>query len=282
MKIYIDLVKKIIKDGKYKENRTGVKTKGIIGYMLQHDLSEGFPLLTTKKMAFNSIKVELEGFIKGITNKSWYKKRKCYIWNEWCNPKKIPSNLNDEKRKEYQIKENDLGKIYGYQWRKFNKNDSFKGIDQFKLLINKLKKNPYDRRLIVNAWNPLQLDEMSLPPCHILYQISYLDNKLHLTWYQRSCDVALGIPFNLASYSLLLHLISLETNIPCGTVTGMLNDVHIYEDHIEGLKQQIKKKPFDLPIIKTKNFTSIYKWNYENTRLVNYKSHEKIKFNVAV
>ena len=276
MKIYTDLVKKVIQEGFSRTNRTGIKTLTINGAMLQHDMKEGFPLLTTKKMAFNSIKVELEFFIKGLTSKKWLQERGCNIWDNWCNPKKIPDGYFLKKRKQFQKEEDDLGKIYGYQWRNFN------GIDQLQNAIEKLKKDRYNRRIVVSAWNPSQLGEMALPPCHLMFHLNVLAGKLNLTWFQRSCDLALGIPFNIASYALLLHLIAKECRLKEGLVTGMLSDVHIYTNHLTKIKEQIKREPFLLPRIYTKTSKNIFKWNYKDTCLTNYNSWDKIKFDVAV
>ncbi len=276
MRIYLDLVKQVIEEGVLKKNRTGINALTISGAMLQHDMKSGFPLLTTKKMAFKAIKVELEFFIKGYTTKKWLQERGCYIWDEWCNPKKIPEGISPEARKEIQRQENDLGKIYGYQWRNFN------GIDQLKIAIEKLKKNPNDRQIVVSAWNPSQLGEMALPPCHLMFHLTVLAGRLNLTWFQRSCDLALGVPFNIASYALLLHLIAKECKLKEGLVTGMLSDVHIYENHLTQLHEQLKRDPFPLTKIETSSFSDIFNWEYGDTKLVNYKSCDKISFPIAV
>lgn len=283
MNRYLSLLEKVIKEGKVKSNRTGVNTIAVAGEMFQHDMQKGFPLLTTKKISFKNIKVELEFFIKGLTDKKWLQERGCNIWNEWCNPQKIPNELREDKlseeeKKKFQYTENDLGKVYGYQWNNFNDSN----INQLKNVIETLKQNPNDRRMMVNAWNPQQLNEMALPPCHFGFHITVIDNYLNLSWFQRSCDVGLGLPYNIASYGLLLHLLAKQSGFKEGILTGFLSDVHIYENHIDALKQQLQREPLTLPTIETKEFNDIYQWTYEDTILKNYKSHERLDMNIAV
>ncbi|MCD4812482.1 thymidylate synthase [bacterium] len=283
MKQYLELVKKVLTEGDVKQNRTGVKALSLAGAMLQHDMADGFPLLTTKKMAFKSVRVELEFFIKGLTDKNWLKERGCHIWDEWCSPDHIPEGTPDEERKRIQMEENDLGPVYGFQWRHFGQSDDVKkGVDQLAQVVETLKTNPQDRRMLVSAWNPLALPHQALPPCHVLFHLVVIGNKLNLTWFQRSCDLMLGIPFNLASYAILLHLLAKEAGLKEGMVTGMLSDVHIYENHIEGAKEQLKREPLSLPRIETKSFISIFDWQYDQTELVDYQSHPKIVFPIAV
>lgn len=278
MNDYLSLLHKVIEEGKLKNNRTGIDTIAISGAMFQHDMQDGFPLLTTKKVSFKNIKVELEFFIKGLTDKKWLQERGCKIWNEWCNPHKIPNSLTDEKKKQFQLEENDLGKIYGYQWNNFNDSN----INQLKNVIKTLKENPNDRRMMVNAWNPQQLEEMALPPCHFAFHITVIDKKLNLSWFQRSCDVGLGLPYNIASYGLLLHLLAKEVGFEEGILTGLLSDVHVYKNHIDILKEQLKRKPYSLPTIETEPFNGIYQWSYRDTKLQNYQSHDKLEMSIAV
>ena len=273
---YLDLVRKILTEGKKKQDRTGTGTLSIPHAMVSFDLERGFPLLTTKRMAFKSIKIELEGFIKGIKSKKWYQERGCSIWDEWCNPQKVPYATDAETKKKM-LEEDDLGEIYGVQWRDFNN----QGYDQLKRIVDTLKTNPYDRRMVCSAWNPLALDKQALPPCHYNWVVS-VDDRLHLSFSMRSVDVGLGLPFNIASYSLLAHLLSLECGIPAGTVTGFLNNVHIYNDHIEGLTVQLNRIPYDFPQIETVDFDSIYNWRFDQTKVTGYKSHEKISLPIAV
>lgn len=273
---YLNLLEKTLKHGQLVNNRTGIKAYTYPHDMLKFDMSNGFPLITTKKMAWNSIRVELEFFIKGLTDKQWLKDRGCKIWNEWCNPKKIPLDVED--KKEFQFNENDLGPIYGYQWRNFNGS----GFDQLKYIIDQLKTNPDNRQLVCSAWNPLQLGEMALPPCHFSWHVFRINDQLHLSWNQRSCDLFLGVPFNIASYALLLHLICLETGYKEGTLTGFLSNCHIYENHVNAVKTQLNRVPFKSPIIKTDNFKSIFDWSWDDTKLENYNFHDPIKAEIAI
>lgn len=283
MKAYLDLVEKVLTEGKLKENRTGVSALSLAGAMLQHNMQDGFPLLTTKKMAFKAVRVELEFFIKGLTDKNWLKERGCHIWDEWCSPDHVPADATDEERKKIQMEENDLGPIYGFQWRNFGQSKEIpKGVDQLAQVVDQLKTNPADRRMLVSAWNPLALPHQALPPCHVLFHLVVIDDHLNLTWFQRSCDLMLGIPFNISSYAILLHLLAKEAGLKEGMVTGMLSDVHIYENHIEGAKEQLTRSPLALPKIETQNFTSLFDWTYDQTTLVDYASHPKIAFPIAV
>lgn len=287
MQEYLNIIKKILEEGKPKDNRTGIKTIAIAGAIFEHDMSKGFPLLTTKKVPFRLVASELEFFIKGITDKKWLQDRKNFIWNEWCSPDKVPYG-HDAETKEKMIAEQELGPIYGFQWRHYGaeykdyKTDyTNKGIDQLKRVVETLKKDPTDRRMIVTAWNPIAQPHMALPPCHYGFQVTVIGDKLNLMWNQRSVDSALGLPFNIASYALLLHLLAKESGLKEGKLIGFLGDVHIYENHIEGLKEQLKRKQYPLPKIKTNNFKSIFEWKYEDTEVMEYESHPGIKFDIA-
>lgn len=298
MKAYLDLVKKIVESPEscWKENRTGIRTKAISGYMIEHDMNDGFPLLTTKKMPLKTIAVELEFFIKGLKDKQWLKDRGCHIWDEWCNPEVVPY-ANDEITKAKMAAENDLGYIYGWQWRNFNGeitreeahtdkyNSKRIGFDQLFNVINLLKTNPIDRRMIVSAWNPNQLCQMALPPCHLLWHVIVTGKNLdiiNLNYYQRSCDVMLGIPFNIASYALLLTLLALETGKKPGKLCAMMGDVHIYENHIETAKEQLKRNPLTLSTIEIPNFNGFFNWDYLQLKLINYKSYGKLNYEIAI
>jgi thymidylate synthase len=284
---YLMLAQRILTEGEWKENRTGVRALTVAGDMFQYNMKDGFPLLTTRKLPYKSTKVELEFFIKGLSDKKWLQDRDCHYWDFWCNPQKVPYGTTDES-KQWMREENDLGRIYGVQWRNFSDTADgccdygHKSIDQLKNIVNTLKSNPLDRRMICSAWNPLELDKMALPPCHLLFQVTVIGNRLNLFWYQRSVDFCCGLPANIASYATLLHLLAKESNLQEGTLTGFLADLHIYEPHIENLKLQMKREPFDSPKIQTEKFTSIFDWQYNDTELINYKSHEKLTFEVAV
>jgi len=277
-KQYFDNLRLLLDQGILNKNRTGIKTYTYPHIMIRHDMSNGFPLITTKKMAWKTMKVELEFFIKGLTDKKWLQERGCKIWNEWCNPKKIPEGLNDQERKKIQLKENDLGKIYGYQWRNFNSQK----VDQLKWITDELKTNPNNRQLVCSAWNPVEKPEMALPPCHIMFHVFVLEDKLNLSFMMRSIDSFLGFPFNIASYGLLLHLLSKETGLKEGILTGFLSNWHLYENHVESVKKQLIREPYELPTIKTDNFDSIFNWTYNDTELLNYNYHPSIKAEIAI
>tara|TARA_Y100000034_G_C6908253_1_gene422172 strand:- start:4567 stop:5508 length:942 start_codon:yes stop_codon:yes gene_type:complete len=308
MKSYLSIVREILDTGDYKENRTGIPTQSIAGAVFEHDMSEGFPLLTTKSVPLRLVASELEFFIKGFTDKKWLQDRGNHIWDEWCWQKKV-SYGHDEETREKMFKQRDLGPIYGFQWRHFDaeydgfdKDYSGQGIDQLANLIDTLKTNPNDRRMIVSAWNPKQVDEMALPPCHYGFQVTVTghsteelhkaltedffgsgldklgEGKLNLMWNQRSVDTALGLPFNIASYGLLLHLLAKETGFEEGRLVGFLGDTHIYENHVEGLEEQLSRVPKDLPNLETENFNSIFDWEFTDSNIVGYENHGKIDF----
>ncbi|OGH74162.1 MAG: thymidylate synthase [Candidatus Magasanikbacteria bacterium RIFCSPLOWO2_12_FULL_43_12] len=297
MQTYLNIVQKILNEGVEKTDRTGTGTLAIAGAMFEHDMGKGYPLLTTKKMPFKIMATELEFFIKGITDKQWLLDRNCHIWDEWCNPKKVPY-AHDEETKLKMKNERDLGAIYGFQWRHFNApyenydtDYSGKGVDQLKNLISAIKTDPSSRRLIVSAWNPCALDKMALPPCHYLFQITVIDGKLNLLWNQRSVDAMLGLPFNISSYALLLHLLAKETGLKEGKLVGFLADTHIYLNHLDGAKEQLSRDPnkYPLPHIQTlrhgsgqANNFSIFKWQYTDTELLDYESYPRIPLPIAV
>ena len=288
MKAYLDIVKKILESGYRKVNRTGTDALTITGCLFEHDMKEGFPLLTTKKVPFRLVASELEFFIRGITDKEWLKERKNHIWDEWCSPDIVPYS-NDEQTKEKMMKEQELGPVYGWQWRNFgaqyvafNKQPLGQGTDQLKMVVETLKKDPDSRRMIVTAWNPADLPRMALPPCHYSFQVTVLNGKLNLLWNQRSVDVALGLPFNIASYGLLLHLLAKEAGLEEGRLIGFLGDVHIYVNHIENIRLQCERSPKELPQIKTESFTSIFDWVYTDSVIENYDPYPAISFEIAV
>lgn len=290
MRAYLDIVHHILEKGERKENRTGVDTIAVAGAMFEHDMTNGFPLLTTKKTPFKMVASELEFFIKGLTDKKWLQDHNNHIWDEWASPKKTPYG-HDEESKKRMAEENDLGPIYGFQWRHFNadyqnydSDYSDQGVDQLKKLTETLKTNPNDRRMIVSAWNPSKLSEMALPPCHYCFQVTVINGKLNLLWNQRSVDTMLGLPFNIASYALLLHLLAKESGLQEGRLVGFLADTHIYVNHVDGAKEQLTRDPntYRLPTIQTDNFTSIFDWKCEDSKVLNYESYPSIKFDIAV
>ena len=307
-KEYLGLCKYILDNGIEKEDRTGVGTKSIFGYQMKFDLNNGFPLLTTKKVNFNLVWSELLWFIKGDTNIRFLLENNNNIWNEWAFKKWVESDeyngpdmtdfghrtLVDEdfakdykeqmkffKEKiltddEFSNKYGDLGNVYGKQWRNFN------GVDQLKNVIEQIKENPSSRRLIVSSWNPAEVDTMALPPCHSLFQFYVSDGKLSCQLYQRSGDVCLGVPFNIASYSLLTILIAKECNLEVGEFVHTLGDAHIYNNHFDQVNEQISRTPYDLPSLKINEFQSIFDLKISDVELVNYESHPFIKAPIAV
>lgn len=311
---YLELVNKILNEGEWKGNRTGVDCLTIAGFMFEHDMSEGFPMLTSRKLPFKSTKVELEFFIKGLRSKKWLKDRGCHYWDQWCNPQKIPYGHDKETQKKM-AEEDDLGLIYGTQWRDFHDPQAIeilggsdnlnspligdftecqlksmpstfgrgKGVDQLKNVVETLKKNPSDRRMICNAWNPLALNEMALPPCHYSFQVTVIKDKLNLAWNQRSVDVCCGLPQNIVSYALLLHLLAKEAGLKEGKLIGFLMDTHIYKTHMKNVITQVsERQTYDLPTINTAKFSSIFDWEHSDTELINYKSGDPIKYEVAI
>jgi len=290
MRTYLDIVKNVLENGEKVSTRQGTDAYTIAGTIFEHDMSKGFPLLTTKKIPLRLISSELEFFINGITDKKWLQDKNNHIWDEWAKPQLAPYG-HDEASKKKMLEERDLGPIYGFQWRhfnasynKYNSDYTGKGIDQLKKIIETLKTNPRDRRMIVSAWNPLQFNEMALPPCHYSFQITTIGDRLNLMWNQRSVDTMLGLPFNIASYALLLHLIAKETGYKEGKLVGFLADVHIFENHIDGAKEQLSHDPnkYPLPKLETANWKSIFDWHAEDSKVLNYESYDRIKFEIAI
>lgn len=286
-KQYLDIVREILDEGIETPCRTGNNTLVKLNKVLTHDLEEGFPILTFRPLPFKGARVELSGFLQGITDKQWYNDNGCKYWNEWCNPEKVPYS-----DKEGMKEERDLGPIYGYQWVAFNApytnydidNKRF-GVNQIKNVIETLKKNPYDRRLIVNAWNPTQEKQMALPPCVYVFQFNYLGGRLHITVNQRSCDLILGVPTDFVFYSLLLHLVAKTVNMKPGTVTLNLCNCHIYDNHVEKVKENLKKweeVQFDLPTLVLDDTADVFNFTWDKAHLENYQHGEKVTFPIAV
>lgn len=242
---YLDLLRKVKREGIRQKNRTGIDCLTIPGAMLQHDLADGFPLLTTKKMNFEAVVGELKGFLVGATSAKTFRELGCRIWDE--NANKNEAWLNNTNRKG----EDDLGRIYGAQWREWQTDTHH--VDQLAVALDLVRNNPDSRRIIVSAWNPAEMDKMALPPCHMMFQLipHVSTGRLHMTMYQRSCDMFLGIPFNMASYALLLSLFSEWSGCAPGTLTMFLGDVHIYDNHMEQVDLQLAREPKPLPVIRT-------------------------------
>ncbi|ATI74060.1 thymidylate synthase [Mesoplasma florum] len=288
MKQYLELVNEILKDGEKREDRTNTGTISKFGVQKRYDLREGFPLLTTKKVFYKAIFHEMLWFIKGDTNIKYLVENNVKIWNEWPYDNfKKSSEFNNETLQEFveRLKNDnefcnkwgDLGPVYGKQWRDFG------GIDQFAKLINDIKKNPFSRRHIVSAWNPAEVDNMLLPPCHSFWQVYVSkDGWLDLQLYQRSGDVFLGVPFNIASYALLMELIAKECNLKARYFVHTIGDAHIYLNHLEQINEQLKRKPLPLCKIKINSEKSIFDIAFEDIEIEGYESHAKITGEVAV
>ena len=287
MRQYLDFVNHILNNGREKPDRTNTGIISTFGYQMRFNLQEGFPLLTTKKVHFKSIVHELLWFIKGDTNIKYLVDNNVRIWNEWPYEKFKKSDIyNGESLKDFveRIKNDsdfakefgDLGPVYGKQWRDFN------GYDQLKNVIEQIKINPESRRLIVSSWNPPQLKDMALPPCHMMYQFYVNDNKLSLQMYQRSADAFLGIPFNIASYALLLELVAKVCNLQPYELVHTIGDAHIYSNHLEQVKTQLSREPKSLPKLKINAKNSIEDFEYGDIELIDYNPHPIIKGKVAV
>ena len=278
---YISLISDILNDGKLVNGRNG-NTFAVFGSAMHFSLENNtIPILTTKKVAWKTCAKELFWFIKGKTDNNILKNQNVNIWNGNASREFLDS------RGLMHLNENDLGPVYGHQWRFFNAkysncNDNYngKGVDQLQYIINSLKdpKERYSRRLVMSAWNPEQLDEMALPPCHVLAQFNVIENELSCSLYQRSGDVGLGVPFNIASYSFLTHILAKHCNLKAKEFVYYLGNAHIYDDHVEVLKEQINRKPFDFPKINIlKQHESIEEYCLEDIEIINYKCHDIIK-----
>jgi len=272
MKQYLSLVREVLENGETKEDRTGTGTTSVFGMQRKYDLREGFPMVTTKKVRFDAILRELLWFLRGSTNINDELTQYTPIWNPWA----------DEN--------GELGPIYGYQWRKwekFTEDENSQGcykkfhIDQIKNAIDLIKNNPSSRRIIVSAWNPADLPRMALAPCHAFFQFNVVAGRLDLQLYQRSADIALGVPYNIASYATLLMMVAQECNLEPGIFTHTLGDAHIYSNHIEGIKKQLERNPHQLPQLKIskKPFDEL---TFEDFELTGYKHDKFIKFPIAV
>ena len=264
MRQYLDLLNHVLEHGDKKEDRTGTGTISVFGYQMRFDLSEKFPLLTTKKVHLKSVIHELLWFLKGSTNIRYLKENEVSIWDEWAD-----ENGN-------------LGPVYGSQWRSWQTTDG-RTIDQISNLINTIKNNPDSRRLIVSAWNVGEIDQMKLPPCHCFFQFYVANNKLSCQLYQRSADIFLGVPFNIASYALLTLMIAQVTDLTPGEFVHTLGDAHIYSNHIEQVHQQLSRDVKDLPIMRINpHVKDIFTFKYEDFEILNYDPHPLIKAPVAV
>jgi thymidylate synthase len=261
---YLDLLSDLLERGVKREDRTGTGTLGLFGRQMRFDLSAGFPVLTTKKLHLKSIIVELLWFLRGETNVKWLQERGVSIWDEWA----------DER--------GELGPVYGKQWRSWESRDGTE-IDQIAKVVEAIKKNPNSRRHIVSAWNPADVDQMALPPCHCLFQFHVADGKLSCQLYQRSADVFLGVPFNIASYALLTMMVAQVCDLEPGDFVHTLGDAHLYLNHIEQAKLQLTRPPLPLPVMKLNPARrDIFSFEYDDFELAGYNAHPSIKAPIAV
>ncbi|WP_457913856.1 thymidylate synthase [Candidatus Gillettellia adelgis] len=264
MKQYLDLMSKVLTEGTFKKDRTGVGTLSIFGHQMRFNLQQGFPIITTKKCHLRSIIYELLWFLRGDTNITYLRKNQVTIWNEWAN------------------KNNDLGPIYGKQWRSWEAADG-RQIDQLSNAIKQLKKEPHSRRIIVSAWNVGELTRMALAPCHTLFQCYVVNGRLSVQLYQRSCDIFLGLPFNIASYGLLLHMMAQQLDLEAGDFIWTGGDTHLYSNHIQQTQLQLTREPRPLPklVIKRKP-ASLFDYCFEDISIEGYNPYPAIKAPVAI
>jgi len=260
---YLNLVRDIMDNGVERSDRTGTGTLGLFGRQIRFDLSKGFPLLTTKKVHFRSVAVELLWFLRGNTNVQYLHDHGVTIWDEWADDN------------------GDLGPVYGKQWRSWTAPDG-RVIDQMAQLIENLKVNPYSRRHVISAWNPAEVEDMALPPCHCLFQFFVADGRLSCQLYQRSADVFLGVPFNIASYALLTHMVAQAVGLEPGDFVHSFGDVHLYLNHLEQAKIQLTRTPYPFPTLKLAPNTDLFGFGFGDIALENYQSHGALKAPVAV
>ena len=280
MKQYLELLQHILDKGQDKSDRTGTGTRSVFGHQMRFDLADGFPLLTTKKVHMKSITHELLWFIKGDTHVKYLQDNGVTIWDEWATA---------EQTARFGRQEGDLGPVYGHQWRNFgatkNEDGSYQadGFDQIKWLINEIKTNPDSRRLIISGWNPNEASQVALPPCHTLFQFYVVNGKLSCQLYQRSADVFLGVPFNIASYALLTHMVAQVCGLDVGEFVWTGGDTHLYHNHFEQAKLQLTREPLPLCQLKLNpEIKDIIAFGFDDISIEKYQSHERIKADVAV
>ncbi len=306
MNSYLNILRQIIQNGeeKYPTRSIGnvgqvdgsVRTLSLANVHFEHDMADGFPILTTRTIPKKSVAIELEGFIKGIREKAWYKERGCHFWDEWGNPQEVQrmweadckytgdfTPMSKLEKMDYQRLCDDLGPIYGCQWRSFNG----QGYDQLQYIVRTLHKNPYDRRMVCSAWNPNQFEEMALVPCHLCFIVNVTGNKLNLLFVMRSTDAVLGLPANIMSYGLLLSLLAKEGNFEPGKLSAIMSDCHIYENQFDVVDEQLNREPYPLPELVLPDFLdeklfSIFNWTHKDFELHNYKSHPKLTCDVII
>jgi thymidylate synthase len=260
---YEDLLRLVLDSGAAKADRTGTGTRSVFGHQLRYDLSRGFPLITTKKVHLRSVVYELLWFLRGDSNVGWLREHGVSIWDEWAGP------------------DGDLGPVYGVQWRSWPAPDG-RHIDQISEILNILRRDPDSRRMIVSAWNVAELDKMALAPCHVLFQFYVADGKLSCQLYQRSADLFLGVPFNLASYALLTHLVAQQARLEPGDFIWTGGDCHIYDNHLEQVTEQLSRTPFEFPELRLNRAPSLFDYGFSDVEVTGYQHHPAIKAPVAV
>ncbi|MBG0560019.1 thymidylate synthase [Actinoplanes aureus] len=260
---YEDLLRRVLQSGTPKSDRTGTGTRSLFGERLRYDLSQGFPLITTKRVHFKSIAVELLWFLRGETNVAWLRDQGVTIWDEWASP------------------DGELGPVYGHQWRSWPAKDGG-SIDQISEILDTLRTNPDSRRMIVSAWNVSDIPEMALAPCHALFQFYVADGKLSCQLYQRSADLFLGVPFNIASYALLTRMIAAQAGLAPGDFIWVGGDCHIYNNHVEQVTEQLSREPYPFPELEIADRPSLFEYEYGDFTVVNYQHHPLLRAPVAV
>jgi thymidylate synthase len=264
MRQYLDLLRYVLDHGENKSDRTGTGTLSVFGYQMRFNLHDGFPLLTTKKLHIKSVIYELLWFLRGESNIKYLKDHGIKIWDEWAD------SIGE------------LGPVYGVQWRHWKTSDG-EVIDQISRVIDQIKDNPNSRRLIVNAWNVGEVPKMALPPCHLLFQFYVVDGRLSCQFYQRSADVFLGVPFNIASYALLTMMVAQVCNLGVGDLVQVMGDTHLYLNHLDQAKLQLTREPYPSPTMKLNpTVTSIFDFNFEDFELINYQYHPHIKAEISI
>jgi len=260
---YEDLLRHVLEHGTVKSDRTGTGTRSVFGHQLRYDLNAGFPLITTKRVHFKSVAVELLWFLRGESNVKWLQDQGVSIWDEWADA------------------DGELGPVYGVQWRSWPTPDG-RHIDQISNLLDQVRSNPDSRRLIVSAWNVGEIENMALPPCHAFFQFYVADGKLSCQLYQRSADLFLGVPFNIASYALLTHMIAAQVGLGVGDFVWTGGDCHIYDNHVDQVTEQLSREPYPFPLIELAAAADLFSYGFEHFEVVGYEHHPAIKAPVAV
>ncbi|PFG44292.1 thymidylate synthase [Isoptericola jiangsuensis] len=260
---YEDLLRDVLEHGTHKDDRTGTGTTSVFGRQIRYDLSAGFPLITTKRVHLRSVALELLWFLRGDSNVRWLQERGVSIWDEWADA------------------DGNLGPVYGVQWRSWPTPDG-RHLDQISAVVEQIRSNPDSRRHVVTAWNPGEVEDMALPPCHVLFQFYVADGRLSCQLYQRSADLFLGVPFNIASYALLTHMVAAQTGLEVGDFVWTGGDCHVYDNHVEQVRTQLAREPFPYPTLQLAHRDSILDYEYEDIEVVGYQHHPGIKAPVAV